>query len=167
MWAVEKGREVVIRKCYENGIFAEAVDNDGWTAMMYATRRGNIDIINIMLQFGASLNHATNEDKFTALHMAAGNELVEVCLALIKAGANPNQRDSEGKAAVDYLKDPKNKEKLRDCMEATYSGGKTYDQIHKHRVEAGQEKSVSFQRIHSGKYTGKGDPCNDDDDEED
>jgi ankyrin repeat protein len=156
MWSVEKGREVVIRKCYESGVYSEAVDEDGWTAMMYATRRGNVSIINVMLEFGASLNHATKEEKFTALHLAAGNELIDVCLALIKAGANPDMKDAEGMKAVDYLKDPKNKEKLRDCMLNTYKEGKTADQIHRHRVEAGQEKSVSFQRIHSGKYSSGG-----------
>jgi len=144
MYAVEKGREVVIKKCFENGVYLEATDSDGWTAMMYAARRGNIEICEELLSFGANLNTATREDGFTALHLAAGNELIDVCLALVKAGADPNIKDSDGRTPDFYLKIPKNKEKLRECLKTTYKEGKTADQIHKHRVEAGTEKSVSM-----------------------
>jgi len=144
MWAVEKGRECVITKAFENGVRLETTDDDGWTAVMYAARRGNLQILKTLLEFGASLNHATNEDNFTALHLAAGNELVEVCLALIKAGANPNQRDSEGKTAGDYLRISRNKEKYMSCMEVTYGEGMSCQHIHDHRVEGGTERSVSL-----------------------
>jgi uncharacterized protein len=144
MWAVEKGRMSIIKKTVEGRVYMEGHDNDGWTAMMYAARRGNVDICMYLLDFGCDLNHQTTEDKFTALHLAAGNELISVCLALIKAGADPNMKDAEGKTAIDYLKEPRNKEKLRDTMEKTYAGGKTADQIHRLRVEAGTEKSVSL-----------------------
>lgn len=158
MWAVEKGRMTLIKRAVEGRVYMETQDNDGWTAMMYAARRGNVDICMYLLEFGSCLNHQTHEDKYSALHLAAGNELIGVCLALIKAGANPNMMDSEGKKAVDYLKEPKNKEKLRDTMEQTYAGGKTFDQIHKHRVEAGTEKSVSIcmQRYGASSVVGAG-----------
>lgn len=144
MHAVERGRMPLIKKAVEGRVYMEAQDNDGWTAMMYAARRGNVDICMYLLEYGSDLNHQTHENKFTALHLAAGNELINVCLALVKAGANPNMKDSEGKTALTYLKDPRNKEKLRDTMDKTYSGGKTFEQIHRQRVEAGTEKSVSM-----------------------
>lgn len=144
MWAVEKGRECVLHKAFENGVRIEYVDNDGWSAVMYAARRGNVEIVNFLLGLGASLNHASTEDGFTALHLAAGNELIDVCTALIKAGANPDAIDFDGKVPFDYIRVPKNAAKWKECLEETYKNGRTYDQIHKQRVEMGTEKSVSF-----------------------
>ena len=113
--------------------------------MMYAARRGNLEICDYLLEFGADLNHATAEDQFTALHLAAGNELTDICIALIKAGANPHAKDSSGKTPLDYFKIPRNKEKVLDTMDTTYKlAGKTHERIHHERVEAGTEKSVSL-----------------------
>ena len=143
MWAVEKGRDGVIKKCFENGTYLEAEDNDGWTAVMYAARRGNLEIVGKLLEYGADLNKFSKEDKFTALHLAAGNELIDVCLLLVSGGANPEQLDNDGRPPMFYMHLAKNKERLTHHIEATFKD-KSCDLIHKRRVELGTEKSVSL-----------------------
>ena len=78
MWAVEKGREGVVTRILELGANIEPVDEDGWSAVMYAARRGNVKMTTQLLTFGANLNHQSSEDGFTALHLACGNELVDM-----------------------------------------------------------------------------------------
>jgi len=48
MWAIEKGRNCVVEKCLAHGINVENVDTDGWNATMYAAKRGNMQILNML-----------------------------------------------------------------------------------------------------------------------
>ena len=148
MWAVEKGREIAMKKAVENRVYLDAVDNDGWTAVMYAARRGNIEILQYLLVFGASLTQATKEDEYTALHLAAGNELTEVCIILIKAGANPYAKDSSGRTPLEYIIVPKDKEKIQETISNTYKEDMTYELIHTLRIEAATDKSASLMLGH-------------------
>lgn len=143
MWAVEKGREVVIDKCFENGTFLEARDNDGWTAVMYAARRGNIEICSKLLNYGANLDVATTEDGFTALHLAAGNGHVLVCVALIEAGANFDKKDVAGKVPFEYLRIAKSRELYEKAVATVNLSGKSAESIHRRRMQDGAERSVS------------------------
>ena len=61
---------------------------------MYAARRGNIDVLRMLLNRNADVAPKSVGDGFTALHLACGNELIEVAVELLKAGANPNVPDN-------------------------------------------------------------------------
>lgn len=143
MWAVEKGRDCIVEKGLSHGINIENTDNDGWNAIMYAARRGNMAVLKMLLDYGGELNRASLEDGFTALHLAAGNGLIEVCKALLKAGANPNILDASKKKPIDHIKDKRQKEMYNDCLVNTYKEGQTPDRLHQDRLDQSVDKSLN------------------------
>jgi ankyrin repeat protein len=143
MWAVEKGRDCVIKYGLSNGINIENVDNNGWNAMMYAAKRGNMSVVNSFLEYGGDLNQSSNSDNLTALHLAASGNLIEMCMVLLKAGANPNIKSHDGKKAIDYITDRRDREKYSDCLSDTYKEGKTPQRLHQEREERSIDKSLN------------------------
>lgn len=81
----------------------------GWTLLMAEIERvsyqGNADnaIVKSILYHGADVN-AKNEAGWTALHHAANLDQLETVKMLVKAGANINARDIEGKTPLDIAK---------------------------------------------------------------
>jgi ankyrin repeat protein len=146
MWAIEKGREAVVNKCFENGTYIENVDNDGWTAIMFAARRGHLGICEHLLNLGANVDVESVDDKFSPLHLAAGNECMPVCEQLIKAGAQISRRDIHGKVPFDYIRTPKNQELYRKAVEDIQKAGLPAAVANRRRLESEikSEKSVSF-----------------------
>ena len=59
----------------DNGAEVDHQDRDGWTALMGASRRGHVGIVQTLLAEGAEINHQDNEG-WTALYLAsqAGRE---------------------------------------------------------------------------------------------
>jgi len=143
MWAVEKGFEVVAYRSLDFGVNLEDFDNDGWTAIMYGARRGNLALVRKLLQNGANLEVSSNEDLYTPLHLAAGNELMDICDILLSGGADPLAKDSDGKIPASYIKTPKNLERYNACVEQVAESGKSAEEINKTRVTGGVEMSLS------------------------
>jgi ankyrin repeat protein len=143
MWAVEKGRDCIVKAALDGGINAENVDNDGWSAMMYAARRGNMEVLQMLLGYGVELNRSSTEDGFTALHLAAGNELIDVCIMLLKAGADPHIKDVSGKKPEAYIKDKRKLEKYKECCSDTFKEGITPDRLHQERQDLSVDKSLN------------------------
>lgn len=65
------------------------------TALHYASERGNLEAVRVLLDKGADLQ-ATTKHKFTPLHLAAQQRRKAVCKLLLERGANASVRDSEG-----------------------------------------------------------------------
>ena len=144
MWAVEKGRTLIAVRLLRLKANIEAVDSDGWSATMYAARRGNKEALQVLLDLGADVTVKTTEDDFTALHLACGNELVEIAQMLIKAGADPMARDDCGRNALYYMKLAKNKDKVSETTTKILQSGKTPEDIRKTREDTATEKSISM-----------------------
>lgn len=144
MWAVEKGCDCVVKKGLEIGINIENLDNKGWNAMMYAAKRGNMNVINWLLEYGGELNRTTDDgSKSTALHLAASEKLIEICLVLLKAGANPNAKDASGRVPLDYFEDRRDREKYTDCCSVTYKQGVTPGRLHQEREDKSIDRSLN------------------------
>lgn len=154
MWAVECGRTDVITSALQYGVKIDAVDNNGWSAAMYAARRGSLPIMEMLLEYGCDLSLASSDDEFTALHLAAGNEAMDMCIALIKAGANPNAKDIDGRPPAFYLKLQKNKGKLQDLMDVTYKEGMTKTEVRKRSNSGGNAKYLSIDSAASSYSSG-------------
>ena len=137
MWAVEKGRKEVVQKILDMGVNMESTDSDGWTIVMYAARRGNVPLCELVLHYGADLNASTGEDGFTPLHLACGNELTDMGCALTTA------KDSDGKTPFKYCKTAKVRETMEECATQTYKEGKTASQIHKSRTDSATDRSIT------------------------
>lgn len=76
-----------------------AVDSDGWTALMYASRYGNLDMVNRLLAANAKVN-MVNKGGGTALIIASNNGKNDIVKLLIAKGANVNAIDTIGTNAL-------------------------------------------------------------------
>ena len=64
------GTPKAVREDLSFGADVNAKDEDGWTALMYAARNPNSEIMSALLKSGADVNAGTNEG-YTALMAAA------------------------------------------------------------------------------------------------
>jgi ankyrin repeat protein len=69
------------------------------TALMYASKRGNIEIVSSLIKAGASLDEKDRDD-WTALMYASTERRDSVVSALIKAGASINEKSKQGLTAL-------------------------------------------------------------------
>jgi hypothetical protein len=87
------GRIADLRQLLKAGVKVNDPDTEGQTLLMFAAR-GNADMVNLLVAYGANVNAKTPIDKdgngaLTALHIALRQDSVNVVRALIKAGADP------------------------------------------------------------------------------
>jgi ankyrin repeat protein len=61
--------------------------NDLYTPLHWAARKGNLDVVKLLLENGANPN-AVDNSKNTPLHKAAGNGPTEVARLLLDSGAD-------------------------------------------------------------------------------
>ena len=81
----------VARYLLESGANPSAQDEDGWTALHFASTKGHTDLVELLLQ--AKADHAIKDnDGFTALHEAARSDHKEVVRLLLDAGASVDVR---------------------------------------------------------------------------
>jgi hypothetical protein len=87
----------------KKGAYVDAITRKGKTALHIAAEEGRIDLIEILLKYGANI-HA-KYDGATALHIAvtygfAEDDLLYVVNTLLKNGVNVNDTDTRGKTAL-------------------------------------------------------------------
>ncbi|MBI4654475.1 MAG: ankyrin repeat domain-containing protein [Nitrospirae bacterium] len=81
--AVKEGNITRVRTSIDKGADINAKDNDGFTALMFASYSGHTDIVEVLLAKGADVNAESN-DGLTALMSASSKghtDIVEVLLA--------------------------------------------------------------------------------------
>jgi len=81
----------------------------GSTALLMATQKGHIDMVNWLVEIGSPLD-ATSTCKKTSLIHAVQRGHIEIVKTLINAGANTNAQDRAGKRAKDYANPKKHAE---------------------------------------------------------
>ena len=92
-----KGSLPFVRRLVEAG--AE-VNMFGWSPLSYAAYNGHAEIVDYLLQHGASAN-AQTENGSSALMLAARNGHQAVAEVLLKHKANPNLVSENGETAID------------------------------------------------------------------
>ena len=97
--AAELGHIRCIEKLLKAGADVNAVDGNGYSALIQATENNFNDIVSILLQAGADVNMVDNYGD-TALIHAAENGYDECLKLLIDGGADVNVTDSDGDAAA-------------------------------------------------------------------
>lgn len=91
MGAVEGGSTQDVKDLLEiNPNLLNHKDSSGWTALMHASSRGFINVVNVLLKKGADTSPASLERKDTALMLAATNGHVHIVNALLDAKADPD-----------------------------------------------------------------------------
>ncbi|KAJ8119646.1 hypothetical protein ONZ43_g3450 [Nemania bipapillata] len=67
----------------------DATDADGWTALIVASSKGKLDLVQWLLKSGADIDRL-NRHNYSALALAASKGHVEIVAALLKKGAQIN-----------------------------------------------------------------------------
>ncbi len=112
MWAAAEGHTSVVRTLVEVGADIHAKLKSGFTPMFFAVREGHADVVHTLLEAGNDINEllrrvkdgpdrAVNnasyrpvDDGISPLIMAVRNGHFELAVALIHAGADPNDQRS-------------------------------------------------------------------------
>lgn len=111
MWAAAEGHATVVRALIEAGATVNAALPSGFTPLFFAVREGHIDVVRVLLQAGVNVNETLKPDAdrppsplganykpirngTSALMLAVENGHFELAIALVEAGADPNDQRS-------------------------------------------------------------------------
>ncbi|KAJ8688119.1 hypothetical protein QAD02_023914 [Eretmocerus hayati] len=94
----ERGKLEFVKILLHNGAPRDAVDENGFNALLFATKSGNVKLVRLLIDSGFDVNYV-DEDFFankpslakTALHVAIQSNDVEMLKFLLENGANPNK----------------------------------------------------------------------------
>lgn len=109
---VDTLKEVINGDCDIDG-----ADEQGQTALHFASDRGSIDCIKLLVEKGANIN-AKDSDGIGILQTALSAELdVDIVRLLLEAGANPDAQDIDGDSPRMWVEESGDKA-LMDLFEA-------------------------------------------------
>jgi ankyrin repeat protein len=77
------------------------VNKTGWAPLHYAASRGQIPMIDLLLEYHAYID-AESPNRTTPLMMAAGYGSVQATRILLRAGADATLKNAEGLTALDF-----------------------------------------------------------------
>jgi ankyrin repeat protein len=99
----------------QNGVSANIVDTSGNSLLISAVCNDNIDIVSLLLYYGANINYANNIDYgYTSLMIACMNGSINIVSLLLIHGAKTDTKSQFGATAWDYINCvPEKSEELR------------------------------------------------------
>jgi ankyrin repeat protein len=99
MWAAAEGHTAVIHALIDAGADVHAKTDAGFTPFFFAVREGRLDAVRAFLAAGVDVNammsrggRGAGESRTSPLLMAVQNGHFELAIALIDAGADPNDQ---------------------------------------------------------------------------
>ncbi|MGH9319567.1 MAG: TonB family protein [Vicinamibacteria bacterium] len=102
---VREGHYQLAENLLENPeVDPDAQDREGFTALMYAVRSDDPELVVLLLKAGVDLDRV-NQDRETALIIAVRRGNVEAARQLLMAGADLNARDARGRTALDWAEE--------------------------------------------------------------
>ncbi|GIK02837.1 hypothetical protein Aspvir_006899 [Aspergillus viridinutans] len=116
-FATSKGNLSTVRTLLANKCSARVKDRRGQLPLHRAAAIGSIPIIKLLLEEGKSPVNATDIDGLTALHHAISEGHGDAAIALLKAGAEADKKDSEGRMAIEMAPDAKVKKYILQTAE--------------------------------------------------
>ena len=99
----------------------DAQDFCGATPTMEASRMGHLDVLKVLVDNGADLDHKAN-DGSTPLMVAASEGHSEVVLYLLDGGARLNNTDRDGSTAMLWAARKGHRDTYRACLQAAGGG---------------------------------------------
>ncbi|KAJ5767123.1 uncharacterized protein N7511_004739 [Penicillium nucicola] len=106
-FASSKSNTSTVRTLLANKCSARVKDKRGQLPLHRAAAVGSVPILKALLEEGKSPVNATDGDGFTALHHAISEGHGDAAILLLKSGAEPEKRDSDGKLAIELVPDEK------------------------------------------------------------
>ena len=100
------GNVIGVKKWISMGANVEYIEErDGWLPLHYAARWGDLKMMDILIKAGANINGKTNSRE-TALHKCGRWDRKEAAIILLKLGADPRVKNTDGNRASDMTVDP-------------------------------------------------------------
>eukprot|EP00349_Pseudokeronopsis_sp_Brazil_P003330 CAMPEP_0202963838 /NCGR_PEP_ID=MMETSP1396-20130829/7877_1 /ASSEMBLY_ACC=CAM_ASM_000872 /TAXON_ID= /ORGANISM="Pseudokeronopsis sp., Strain Brazil" /LENGTH=279 /DNA_ID=CAMNT_0049685415 /DNA_START=53 /DNA_END=892 /DNA_ORIENTATION=+ len=96
--AIESDNKEALVTALTRGAYVNIRNGAGWTPMMYAVARGDIDLVKTVLKYGPDLNRTEN-DGWTALHFAASAGQLDIVKILLENNADAFIRNERGETA--------------------------------------------------------------------
>ena len=100
--AAMRGDLAALKALVLQGANVNTPQGDGMTALHWAADRGDLAMVNLLLQSKAGVKAVTRVGTYTALHIAAKGGHGDVIAALLKAGADANALTETGAAALHF-----------------------------------------------------------------
>jgi ankyrin repeat protein len=96
--AAQKGDLLKVKHLITEGADVNAKRNDGWTALILASRNGHKEVAQLLLAKGADVNLKTNNGVTALMYASIGHK--EIVQALLDKGADVNETDEGGSTAL-------------------------------------------------------------------
>ena len=106
-FAASKNNLSTVRKLLANKCSARVRDSRGQLPLHRAAAVGSVPILRHLIDEGKSPLNAADIDGLTALHHAIVEGHGEAALVLLRAGAEADKRDTDGRLPIDLAPDPK------------------------------------------------------------
>lgn len=117
-WAVERGHgavvEVLVTQYHAS---LDVLTNDSDSPLMLAILSNRLDIVQLLLSYGAYMQH-TNKEGASALHLAAAQGDAAIVRALVSHGAWLELEDAEGESPLFYAIREAHLEVVKALLEA-------------------------------------------------
>eukprot|EP00760_Papus_ankaliazontas_P032384 PhM_4_TR5783/c0_g2_i1/m.79660 len=94
--AAQAGNNTLVRQLLEQGAAADTPQDDGCTALWLASEKGNVEVCQSLLHFGADVNAVKATGNVTPLYIAAQNGHTEVVRLLLSHAARIDEPKSTG-----------------------------------------------------------------------
>jgi ankyrin repeat protein len=92
----------VVRLLVDRGAAVDAQAPDGWTALLWASSSGHLEIVKYLVEHGAVADIVASEQQITPLFMASNNGHVRVVEYLLQLGAAVSPRAFNGGTPLHY-----------------------------------------------------------------
>lgn len=86
----------------EMPLLIKSRNSDGYKALHWAAGNGQIEIVNLLLDRGATINAQTIIGRYTALHLAVIKNYTQIVLLLINHGVDLDIQDSNGNTCLHW-----------------------------------------------------------------
>src|SRR5436309_9486093 len=96
MWALSQRQSAVVEELLQHGADVHAGSKTGFTPLMFAAQKGDVESARILLRAGAKPNDAQPKTRLTPLMIASAMAHAKAVDLLLDNGADPNLVDASG-----------------------------------------------------------------------